>query len=269
LYIIRKSNNVQHASLKNAQAFFKRCMLRGRTGAAFAVPVCRFSPFTFHLLLLTHHSPLASQRLANADRSAIMIRVSLLRVASVCGVVCWVVCSCTPQDQDHRIVISVADQAMDVYYRDQFIARYPVSTSQFGLGDNPGTCATPLGHLKVARKIGDGAPLGMVFKDRRPTGEILVPNAPGRDPIVTRILWLKGLEPQNRNAYGRYIYIHGTPVENQIGKPASYGCIRMRSQDVLQLFTTVGVGARVDVVEAHLPLELARSSLGIANSRSQ
>lgn len=152
-------------------------------------------------------------------------------------------------------MVSVADQAMDVYYRDQVIARYPVSTSQFGVGDYPGTCATPLGHLTIAQKIGDGAPLGTVFKDRRPTGEILAPNAPGRDPIVTRILWLKGLEPQNRNAYGRYIYIHGTPVENQIGKPASYGCIRMRSQDVLQLFTTVGVGTRVEVVEDRLPLE--------------
>jgi lipoprotein-anchoring transpeptidase ErfK/SrfK len=182
------------------------------------------------------------------------MRALFLRVGSVCGLIS-ILCSCTPQDQDHRVVVSVADQAMDVYYRDQVIARYPVSTSQFGVGDYPGTCATPLGHLTIAQKIGDGAPLGTVFKDRRPTGEILAPNAPGRDPIVTRILWLKGLEPQNRNAYGRYIYIHGTPVENQIGKPASYGCIRMRSQDVLQLFTTVGVGTRVEVVEDRLPLE--------------
>jgi lipoprotein-anchoring transpeptidase ErfK/SrfK len=97
----------------------------------------------------------------------------------------------------------------------------------------------------------------MVFKDRKPTGEILTPNAPGRDPIVTRILWLKGLEAQNHNAFGRYIYIHGTPVENQIGKPASYGCIRMRSQDVVQLFTTVGVGTSVDVVADHLPVQPA------------
>ena len=186
---------------------------------------------------------------------AIIMHVSFVRVASISGLICWILCSCTPQDQDHRVVVSVADQAMDLYYRDQFIARYPISTSQFGVGDNPGTSATPLGHLKIAQKIGDGAPLGMVFKDRRPTGEILVPNAPGRDPIVTRILWLKGLEPQNQNAYGRYIYIHGTPVENQIGKPASYGCIRMRSQDVLQLFSSVGVGTRVDIVEDHLPIQ--------------
>jgi hypothetical protein len=207
----------------------------------------RLRLFTFHFSLFTF--------LANAERSAIIMRVSLVRACFLCGLICWILCSCTPQDDDHRIVVSVADQAMDLYYRDQFIARYPVSTSQFGVGDSPGRCATPLGHLKIAQKIGDGAPSGMVFKDRRPTGEILVPNAPGRDPIVTRILWLKGLEPQNQNAYGRYIYIHGTPVENEIGKPASYGCIRMRSQDILRVFTTVGIGTRVDIVEDHLPVE--------------
>ena len=184
------------------------------------------------------------------------------------GLICWILCSCTPQDQDHRIVISVADQAMDVYLRNQFLARYQVSTSQFGVGDYPGTRATPLGHLSVAQKIGDGAPLGMVFKDRKPTGEILTPNAPGRDPIVTRILWLKGLEAQNHNAFGRYIYIHGTPVENQIGKPASYGCIRMRSQDVAQLFTTVGVGTSVDVVADHLPVQPANIAQAVSAAPS-
>ncbi len=184
------------------------------------------------------------------------------------GLICWILCSCTPQDQDHRIVISVADQAMDVYLRNQFLARYQVSTSQFGVGDYPGTRATPLGHLSVAQKIGDGAPLGMVFKDRKPTGEILTPNAPGRDPIVTRILWLKGLEAQNHNAFGRYIYIHGTPVENQIGKPASYGCIRMRSQDVAQLFTTVGVGTSVDVVSDHLPVQPANIAQAVSAAPS-
>lgn len=162
-------------------------------------------------------------------------------------------CSCAPQDQDHRIVVSVADQALDLYYGDRRLARYQVSTSRFGLGDRPGSCWTPLGRMKVAQKVGDGAPVGMVFRDRRPTGEILRPNAPGRDPIVTRILWLKGLDPQNRNAYRRCIYIHGTPVEKDLGRPASYGCIRMRSQDILQLFATVGVGARVEVTTKHLP----------------
>ncbi|HEY5814197.1 MAG TPA: L,D-transpeptidase, partial [Terrimicrobiaceae bacterium] len=77
------------------------------------------------------------------------------------------------------------------------------------------------------------------------TGEILPANAPGRDPIVTRILWLEGLEAQNENAYDRYIYIHGTPEERNIGLAASYGCIRMRSNDVITLYDIVGVGAKV------------------------
>ena len=78
-------------------------------------------------------------------------------------------------------------------------------------------------------------------------------NAPGRDPIVTRILWLKGLEAQNKNTYDRTIYIHGTPEESKIGSPASYGCVRMRSQDVVRLFDTVGEGARVQISTDPLP----------------
>jgi hypothetical protein len=133
------------------------------------------------------------------------------------------------------------------------VARYQVSTSKFCVGDAPGSCGTPLGRLEIAKKIGGGAPLGMVFKDRKPTGEVLKPDTPGRDPIVSRILWLKGLEPGNRNAYDRYIYIHGTPEERNIGHPASYGCIRMRSRDVAHLFRIVGVGAEVDVIPGPLP----------------
>lgn len=161
--------------------------------------------------------------------------------------------SCVTKDRQHRVVVSVADQAMDVYYRQHRLARYQVSTSRFCLGDAPGSCGTPLGRLEVAKKIGAGAPLGMVFKDRKPTGEILKPDTPGRDPIVSRILWLKGLEPGNRNAYGRCIYIHGTPEERNVGRPASYGCIRMRSRDVAHLFRIVGVGAEVDVMPGPLP----------------
>ena len=133
------------------------------------------------------------------------------------------------------------------------LATYPVSTSKFGLGDLPGTSWTPLGKLEIAKKIGDGAPSGMAFKDRRPTGEIVPPDSPGRDIIVTRILWLKGDEAQNSRAYSRYIYIHGTPEERNIGLPVSYGCVRMRSADVIELFNTVGRGAKVEI--ANQPLE--------------
>jgi lipoprotein-anchoring transpeptidase ErfK/SrfK len=106
----------------------------------------------------------------------------------------------------------------------------------------------------VRRKIGGGVPLGTVFKSRRPTGEVLPPDAPGRDPIVTRILWLDGLDAHNRNAFSRCIYIHGTPQESMIGTPASYGCIRMRSSDVAELYEMVGYGAHVEIIGESLAL---------------
>jgi hypothetical protein len=94
-------------------------------------------------------------------------------------------------------------------------------------------------------------------------------NSPGRDPIVSRILWLKGKEPQNANAYGRYIYIHGTPEERNIGLPVSYGCIRMRSRDVIELYDIVGKGAQVTIVDAPLEafvLSLAPVAIRIATA---
>jgi lipoprotein-anchoring transpeptidase ErfK/SrfK len=156
-------------------------------------------------------------------------------------------------DTRHRVIISANDQAMVVLRDGEPIAKYPVSTSKFGLGDEPGSNATPVGVFRIKTKIGDGAPAGAVFKSRRPTGEILPVDAPGRDPIVTRILWLDGLEAKNRRAYGRFIYIHGTPEERNIGTPASYGCIRMRSRDVIELYDTVGRGAKVIITPAPLP----------------
>lgn len=132
------------------------------------------------------------------------------------------------------------------------VAAYPVSTSKFGLGDRPGSNQTPVGEFRIRKKIGSGSAPGTVFKNRRPTGEVLPVDAPGRDPIVTRILWLDGLETRNRNAYGRYIYIHGTPEERNIGQPVSYGCIRMRSRDIIELYDRVGAGARVRIVTGDL-----------------
>jgi lipoprotein-anchoring transpeptidase ErfK/SrfK len=153
----------------------------------------------------------------------------------------------------HKLLVSVPEQRMAVYRDNTLLATFPVSTSKFGYGDAPGTHHTPLGKLKVAKKVGDGQPSGMKFKSRRPTGEIVPVNAPGRDPIVTRILWLKGRDGQNKNAYGRYIYIHGTPEEAKLGTPASYGCIRMASRDILWLYDVVGKGAAVDVLTTPLP----------------
>ena len=159
------------------------------------------------------------------------------------------------------IVVSVPDQTLALIDDGVVVARYPVSTSKFGLGDNSGSYATPLGAMKIASKIGGNAPLGAVFKNRSMTGEVLAPNAPGRDPIVTRILWLRGLEKQNARAFARNIYIHGTPEERLIGRPASYGCIRMRSRDVAQLFGAVNIGTKIDVANTRLGPAVAQAKL--------
>jgi lipoprotein-anchoring transpeptidase ErfK/SrfK len=163
-----------------------------------------------------------------------------------------IIASCAAPDTQHHIVISTREQKLALLDQGKLMATYPISTSKFGLGDGRGSCRTPLGELEVADKVGDGALPGTVFKDRRRTGEIVAPNSPGRDPIVTRILWLRGREPQNANAFARTIYIHGTPEERNIGRPVSYGCIRMRSNDVIQLYGIVGQGAQVTIVD--LPL---------------
>jgi hypothetical protein len=160
--------------------------------------------------------------------------------------------SCVTPDTRHHVVVSIPEQRLAVLDNGALLATYPISTSKFAIGDTPGSNGTPLGELEVATKIGGGAPLGAVFKDRRRTGEVLVPDAPGRDPIVTRILWLRGREGRNANAYGRYIYIHGTPEERNIGTRASYGCIRMRSRDVIQLYDIVGPQARVTILNEPL-----------------
>ncbi len=159
-----------------------------------------------------------------------------------------------PSDPHHEIIVSVKDQKMLLMTDGKADGLYPVSTSKFGVGDRLGSYATPLGKLIVKAKIGMGQPLGAVFKSRAPTGEVLKPNATGRDPIVTRILWLEGLEPGNRNAFQRGIYIHGTPQENLLGRPASYGCIRMRSIDVASLCTRIPTGAVVRIISDHLPI---------------
>jgi hypothetical protein len=158
------------------------------------------------------------------------------------------------------IVVSVPDQKLALVENGISIAQFPISTSKFGLGDKNGSYATPLGSLEIASKIGANAPLGTVFKSRIRTGEILRPNSKGRDPIVTRILWLRGLERRNAKAFARKIYIHGTPVERLIGRPASYGCIRMRSRDVANLFGAVNVGTRIAVVNARLGRAIAQAA---------
>lgn len=153
----------------------------------------------------------------------------------------------------NRVIISVRDQKLMLLQNGAKVATYPVSTSKFGVGDDRGRMTTPLGLLQVAKKIGDNAPSGAVFHNRRWTGEILKPNAPGRDPVTTRIIWLRGLETRNMHAFNRCIYIHGTPEEKYIGRPASYGCIRMKARDVAVLYNQLPLGAFVQIVPDRLP----------------
>ena len=184
-----------------------------------------------------------------------MLFLSTSRLISAAVCLSLLLAGCAT-DNRHRMILSVADQKMIVLRDGKPLSSYSVSTSKFGIGDRPGSYATPLGVLRIKEKLGHGLPAGAVFKSRKPTGEVLPVDAPGRDPIVTRILWLEGLDERNRNAYRRYIYIHGTPEERNVGRPVSYGCIRMRSQDVIELFETVGLNSKILITPNPLPLSL-------------
>jgi L,D-transpeptidase YbiS len=155
-----------------------------------------------------------------------------------------------------RIEIDVAKQELRALEGARVLKRYPVSTSKFGLGEKNGSFCTPRGAHIVRAKIGAGEPLGAVFVRRRATGEVWTPELheryPGRDWILTRILWLSGCE-RGRNRLGevdtmrRYIYIHGTPDTAELGKPGSIGCVRMRNRDVAELFDLVPPYTEVEI----------------------
>ena len=163
-------------------------------------------------------------------------------------------------DTRNKMIVSVRDQKMMLVRDGNPVKTYKISTSKFGVGDRPGSNCTPLGRLQVAKKIGDNAPIGSVFKTRRRTGEVLKPNAPGRDPVVTRIMWLTGTESRNQNTFRRTIYIHGTPEEFRLGSPASYGCIRMGSRDVADLYNRIGTGADVFVIRGSIATDKENQS---------
>ena len=155
-----------------------------------------------------------------------------------------------------RIEISIPEQSLALLENGQEIRRYAVSTSRNGAGERQGSFCTPRGEHIVRAKIGAGQPWNAVFVERRPTGEIwtteLAERFPGRDWILTRILWLSGCE-RGRNRLGdvdtmrRYIYIHGSPENVEMGKPGSIGCVRMRNQDIVELFELVPAGTGVRI----------------------
>jgi predicted GNAT family N-acyltransferase len=158
-----------------------------------------------------------------------------------------------------RIWISIKSQVLDLYDLDGgLIRRYPVSTAARGAGEQRGSYCTPRGRHLIRAKIGAGAAENTVFVRRRPTGEIWSPELaaahPGRDWILTRILWLSGTRVgTNRlgevDTMRRYIYLHGSPDTAPMGQPGSIGCVRMRNRDIVELFDLVAPYTRVDIIE--------------------
>jgi lipoprotein-anchoring transpeptidase ErfK/SrfK len=153
-----------------------------------------------------------------------------------------------------QVVVSLTRQRLVLDRGGAVLAEFPVSTSRYGPGERRGSLCTPRGRHVVRARIGAGQPEGAVFRARRPTGEVwsdaLDREFPGRDWILSRILWLSGCEPgRNRlrdvDSMARYIYIHGTPPTAPMGVPQSHGCIRMRNADVVRLFDLVPAGTPV------------------------
>ncbi|HWV10018.1 L,D-transpeptidase [Pseudomonas sp.] len=159
--------------------------------------------------------------------------------------------------------ISIADQCLYGFADGDLLLRIPVSTALNGPGELNGSGCTPRGRHQVRAKIGDGLPIGAVLRGRRWTGEVWSPalaeQFPGRDWILSRIIWLSGCEPgRNRlgnvDTFRRYIYLHGTPETEPMGVARSHGCVRLRNADLLELFARVPVHCAVQIEEAPCPV---------------
>ena len=144
----------------------------------------------------------------------------------------------TRQSGRSKIEISIRDQRLNVTRNGETLRSYPISTSRFGVGTEQGSFKTPTGRFRIAQKIGGDMPDGTIFRSRVALGpEDPLPST--EDLVMSRIMWLDGLDENNANTRDRFIYIHGTKHEDKIGTPASHGCIRMRNSDVIELFQLV------------------------------
>jgi lipoprotein-anchoring transpeptidase ErfK/SrfK len=162
------------------------------------------------------------------------------------------------QEDDFAVIISISKQILVLVKHGEIVMSYPISSSAYGIGNRAGSNKTPLGSHKISQKYGNGAAIGTIFKSRVNTGEIAkiytYDTEIKADLITTRIMWLEGLKPginkgPGIDSHARYIYIHGTQEEGMIGQPASHGCIRMKNQDVIQLFDVIPVGTLVEIQE--------------------
>ncbi len=152
------------------------------------------------------------------------------------------------QKSQRKIQVSVPDQELRLIEGENVVASWPVSTSRHGLGSEEGSFKTPTGKFQVCEEFGGDAPEGTIFKDRKPVGRWNAGEKSEEDMVLTRILWLEGLEEQNANTKERYIYIHGTNDEENIGQPVSIGCVRMKNADVATLYDEVTVGTPVEIL---------------------
>ena len=145
--------------------------------------------------------------------------------------------------------VSIEKQLLRVYSSNNYCKEYRVSTSRFGIGHELNSFKTPTGKFEIEQKIGTGEPLGTVFKGRRTAGVYNFKNQVKEDLILTRILWLNGLENHNKNTFDRYIYIHGTNHLNELGNPHSMGCIRMSNEDIIEVYNFLSLGSKVFIYD--------------------
>ena len=164
-----------------------------------------------------------------------------------------------PGPDDLWLRVDITRQQIHLLREDTLLQGWPVSTAARGSGQQNGSLQTPLGMHRIAEKIGEGAVAGSIFRARRPTGEmariLTAAESADADLITTRILWLDGLQPGfnqggNVDTRQRYIYIHGTAEEGRIGQPVSHGCIRMKNNDIIELFAQIAVDTRVYIAES-------------------
>lgn len=142
--------------------------------------------------------------------------------------------------------INVGNQRLDLHQQDGTTISYPISTSKYGLGTQEGSFKTPTGRFRIYAKYGGESPAWMSFQGRKPTG-VIASLGGDEDLILSRILWLDGIDPENSNTRDRYIYIHGTNQEELIGTPASHGCIRLRNNQMIELFELVDEGTPLEI----------------------
>ena len=145
------------------------------------------------------------------------------------------------------IHVSVSKQSLNLTDEFGFVHSYPISTAANGIGFEEGSYCTPTGNFTIAEKHGQGAEPFTIFKSRLPVGIYDAAEPSEKDYVLTRILWLDGLDEQNANTKERYIYIHGTNQEEKIGSPASCGCIRMHNADIIDLYDRVEEGVPVTI----------------------